>query len=167
MIRNRKLSASEQVSEARKRALMMLGAIDRNVSYRSEEVITKLYCAYVRPHLEYCVQAWCPMYEKDCWLLERVQKRAIKMIKTISNIEYEKQLQKLDMFSLKYRRLRGDFIDVFKFVNGQQIGYLNGMFDFSTESKGRCHKHKLIIKQSRTRVRQEFFSRRVVGHWTK
>ena len=167
VIVNRKLSASEQVNEARKRALKMLGAINRNVSYRSEEVITKLYCAYVRPHLEYCVQAWCPMYEKDCWLLERVQKRATKMIKTISNLDYEKRLQKLDMFSLRYRRLRGDLIEVFKFANGQHIGYLKGMFDFSTETRGRCHKHKLVTKQSRTRLRQEFFSRRVVGNWNK
>ena len=52
---NQKLSASDQVLEARKRALKMLGAINRNVSYRSEEVVTKLNIAYVRPHLEYIV----------------------------------------------------------------------------------------------------------------
>ena len=68
------IAKSDQVVEARKRALRMLGAINRNVPYKSEEVTTKLYCAYVRSHLECCVQAWSPIYEKDCWLLERVQK---------------------------------------------------------------------------------------------
>ena len=164
---NSKLSATEQVKEARKKALRMLGAINRNVVYRNEKVIKKLYCAYVRPHLEYCVQAWCPTYEKDSWLLERVQKRATKMIDGISNLEYEERLHALGMFSLKYRRLRGDLIEVFKFVNGQNIGYLKGMFEFNTETRGRCHQHKLIIKQSRTRLRHEFFSRRVVSHWNK
>ena len=162
-----KLSASDQVIEARKKALRMLGAINRNVSYRSGKVIAKLYCAYVRPHLEYCVQAWCPTYEKDCWLLERVQKRATKMINGISTLGYEDRLRRLDMFSLKYRRLRGDLIEVFKFVNGQHTGYLKGMFEFSTETRGRCHQHKFIIKQCRTRLRQNFFSRRIVRHWNK
>ena len=44
VIANHKLSAPEQVNEARKGALKMLGAINRNVSYRSEQVITKPYC---------------------------------------------------------------------------------------------------------------------------
>ena len=61
---NHKLSASDQVLEARKRALKMLGASNKNVSYKSEEVVTKLYMAYVRPRLEYCVQAWSPTYDR-------------------------------------------------------------------------------------------------------
>ena len=52
-----KLSASDQVLEARRKALRMLGAINKNVSYKSEEVVTKLYNAYVRPHLEHCVRS--------------------------------------------------------------------------------------------------------------
>ena len=49
----------------------------------------------------------------------------------IINLEYEERLKALNMFSLKYRRLRGDLIEVcFKFVNGQHVGYLKGMFEF-------------------------------------
>ena len=69
----------------------MLGAINRNVSYKSEEVITKLY-------LEYCVQAWSPTYAKDCRLLERVQKRTTKMVKGISNLPYEERLENWERF---------------------------------------------------------------------
>ena len=151
---NCKLSASDQVADARSKALRMLGAINRNVSYKSAEVISKLYCAFVRPHLEYCVQAWSPTYEKDCWLLERVQKRATKMINGLSNLEYEDRLESLNMFSLKYRRLRGDLIEVFKFASGQEVGYLSGMFEFNRENRNRRHQHKLVVKQSRTRLRQ-------------
>ena len=43
-------------------------------------MVTKLYIAYVR-HLEYCVQAWSPTYDKDCWLLERAQKGQLKLYK--------------------------------------------------------------------------------------
>ena len=87
------------------------------------------------------------------------------MIKSISNLEYEDRLRTLKMFSLKYRRLRGDLIEVYKFVCGQNVGYLKDMFEFDEANRGRCHQHKLVIKQSRTRLRQSFFSRRVVGHW--
>ena len=167
VIVNSKLSAADQVKEARKKALRMLGAINRNVSYKSPEVIVKLYCAYVRPHLEYCIQAWSPTYEKDCWLLERVQKRATKMVNNLSNLEYEERLRKLDMFSLKYRRFRGDLIEVFKFVNGQHIGYLKNLFEFDRGIRGRRHQYKLVVKRSRTRLRQSFFSRRVISHWNK
>ena len=49
---NSKLSSSDQVMEARKKALKMLGVIKRNAEYKSAEVVTKLYRAFVSPHLE-------------------------------------------------------------------------------------------------------------------
>ena len=70
--------------EVTNKALRMLGTINRNVSYKSEEVISKFYCAYLRPHLEYFVQVWSPTYENGCCLLEGVQKRVSKMIKCLS-----------------------------------------------------------------------------------
>ena len=76
------------------------------------------------------------------------------MVNGLGNLEYEERLKALNMFSLRYRRLRGDLIEVFKFVNGQHVGYLKGMFEINTENRGRCHEHKLIMKHSRTRLRQ-------------
>ena len=49
--------------------------------------------------------------------------------------------------------------------NGVHTRYLKEMFELDTEYRGRCHRHKLIVKQSRTKLRQTFFSRRVVKHW--
>ena len=171
VILNSKLGASEQCREARKKALKMLGAINRNVAYKSGMVIKKLYSAYVRPHLEYCIQAWSPTFEKDSWLLERVQKRATKLVSGLRNRPYEERLRKLDMFSLRYRRLRGDLIETFKFVNAHQQGnqqsYLSDLFEFNNNRSGRGHQFKLKVFHSRTRLRQTFFSQRVVSHWNQ
>ena len=59
------LKVEKQCVTARNKALKMLGCINRNVNYKSRDVVKKLYLAYVRPHLEYCVQAWGPYYQKD------------------------------------------------------------------------------------------------------
>ena len=46
------------------------------------------------------------------------------MVKRINDLSYEERLKELGLFSLRYRRLRGDLIEVFKFVKDQQHEYL-------------------------------------------
>ena len=46
-----------------------------------------VYKSMVRPHLDYCIQAWKPHLRKDVDRLEKVQRRATKMIEGLEGLE--------------------------------------------------------------------------------
>ena len=56
-------------------AQAVLGQIARAFHFRDKDIFLGLYRQYIRPHLEFSVQAWSPWCQKDKDLLENVQKK--------------------------------------------------------------------------------------------
>ena len=80
-----------------------------------------MYKAVVRPHLEYCIQAWRPYRKKDIDTLEHIQRRATKITPGLRDFSYEERLKECGLTTLETRRLRGDHTEVFKIFNGYEI----------------------------------------------
>jgi len=56
--------------------------------------------ALVRPHLESCVQFWGPQYKRDVDRLQRVQQRAMKVIKGLRHLTCEERRREPGLLSL-------------------------------------------------------------------
>ena len=80
--------------------------------------LLKLYKAMVRPIIEYANTIWGPQFLLDKRRLERVQRRATKMIPSLGDKSYHHYLISLDLLSLNYRRIRRDLIFLHKLING-------------------------------------------------
>ena len=155
------MKVSEQCGIAASKGNQILGLIRRSITYKEKQLIVPLYKAIVRPHLEYCIQAWRPYRKKDIDKLERIQRRANKMIPELRDLSYEIHLLQCGLTSLETRRLRGDQIEVFKIVNGYEDVDRNNMFlKLKEGSRTRGHKAALVKEQCRLDMRKYSFSQR-------
>ena len=167
------LKPSQQSSSAAGKANGVLGQISRAVNYRDRKTFIKLYKVYVRPHLEYCVQAWSPYQRADMEKLEKVQKRAVNMVAGLRSRNYEEKLKEVGLTSLEDRRSRGDMIQTFRIINGIDNVEPATWFTMANEREregATSTRHnrdttRLVEGESRYELRRNFYSQRVPSKW--
>jgi hypothetical protein len=103
------LKPAAQCAKAAKTALSVLGQITRAFRYRDKRTFVQLYKQYVRPHLDFAVQAWSPWLQADITVLEKVQQKAVKMVSGLRSHDYTERLKELRLTTLTERRHQADY----------------------------------------------------------
>ena len=160
------LKSATQSGKAAESGMKALTMIRRTFESLDKDNLMILYRSFVRPHLEYAVQAWSLYLRKDINTLENIQRRATRMVRGMKNLTYKERLDKLGMTTLEERRLR-DLIETFKIINNIDKVDKDKFFKSATTINLRGHKDKLFKPQVRSQIRANFFSYRVITYWNK
>ena len=100
--------------------------------------------------------------EKRIESVEKVQKRATKLVSELKDLTYIERLKTFKLPSLAHRRRRDDMIQTFKIIKGIEDIPSERFFKVSKESSTRGHSLKLEKPRCKTTVRQQHFSQRVI-----
>jgi len=160
---------SLQCAKAALKANQVLGQLLRSFHSRDMTSLVQLYKVFVRPHLEYAVQVWCPYTANDTNALEKVQKRLVRQITGLAG-SYEEKLKKIGLTTLQERRVRGDCIETFKMLQGLTNVDATVWFALNSRVEGAQTRLStdplsLAIPRSRLDLRKNFFSARVPSIW--
>ena len=168
------LTFSAHIQAQISKANGVLGSIRHTFKYIDQNSFSLLYKSLIRPHLEYASVVWAPhtKFLKDS--IEKVQRRATRLVMGMSDCSYSERLRKLKLPTLHYRRLRADQIQMFKLThNIDTINTSkpcprcnNTMLQLSLAATTRGHKYK-YQKQRPEGIRRHFFAARAVNDWNK
>ena len=100
-------------------------------------------------------------------MLEKIQRRATKLIPELRDLTYEERLKECGLTTLETRRLRGGQIEVFKILNGYENIDSNFFLEIMESKISRGHNYTLVKKQIRLDVIKYSFSQRTINVWNK
>ena len=118
----------------------------------------------MRPHLEYGNVIWGPLYKEDIKAVEKVQRRATKIVLELKDFSYEDRLRALKLPSLLHHRRRGDMIYTYKIITAKINIHKEDFFKMSQLST-RGHQHKIFKEYAKKLTRINTFSRRILNDW--
>ena len=171
VIFSNKFKADKHCAKVTKKANQVLGLIYRTFTCKSKRIITQLYKSLVRPHLDYCSPVWRPHLQKDINMLEKVQRRATRMVEGYRGVDYLCRLKGMRLTSLETRRLRADLLEVYKIVNGLEGLSEKDFFEGRRSREGACgtrsNSHSFLKKRCRVDLVKYSFANRVVNEWNR
>ena len=159
------LTFDEHIHEKINVANKMLGIIRRNFVDLDKNSFLLLYKCLVRSHLEYAGSVWNPYRKGLISDIEAIQKRATKLIRACKGMSYKDRLVWLQLPTLKYRRFRGDLLEVYKILNNLYDVKTIPSLEINVDTRTRGNSFKLKVERCKYDVRKFSFCNRVVRAW--
>ena len=153
-------------TEITTKANRVLGMIKKSFEYLDPGILTKLFTTLVRPNLEYNNPIWGPHFMLDQRRVEKIQRRATRLLPHLQDKSYSERLSALSLPSLSYRRHRGDLILLYKIINNYFNSDFTDLFTYSTSST-RGHQFKLFKPHTRLLCRSNYFFNRLINDWNR
>ena len=149
---DQELKYSEHIAEKVKKANSMMGLMRISFSYLGPDMFNILYTSFVRPHLEYAQAVWSPHLRRDVTLIERVQRRATKLVEGLRVFSHTERLQTLNLPTLAFRRKINDMIEMYKHFHIYDSHSISDSFQ-RQERPSRKHDFQLKSRIPRDGVR--------------
>ena len=159
------LKFRQQAAAVVAKATQLLSVIRRSFAQIDKYTLPLLYKSLVRPHLEFGNLAWGPFNRTDQKLIERVQRRATRLVTELRDLPYVDRLRSLRLPSLYYRRRRGDMIYLYQLFHRGVDADPAKLFNLATERTTRGHPFKVLKPTATSRVRRSVLAVRAVNDW--
>ena len=104
---------------------------------------------------------------QDFKALDKVQRRATKLVREIRHLPYQERLARLKILSMEDRVKRGDLIETYKILTGKVAVDPAQFFENNQDDRTRGHHLKLNKRRSTNQLRAKFFANRVVTPWNE
>ncbi|KAF2346532.1 hypothetical protein FHG87_022711 [Trinorchestia longiramus] len=98
--------------------------------------------------------------------MEKIQRKATEMIPELCNLSYKRRLQRLELIPLEQRRLRGQLIETFKYLNGHNNVTLEGLFERGSNVRTRNNGQKLL-RNFKISQAMNFFPVKIAAAWNQ
>ena len=163
---DKELKFHDHVAIAVNKASRMLGLIKHAFTCLDKYTLPRLYKVMVRPHLEYGNIIWHPRFVMDEKEVEKVQRRATKLVDKVKELTCGERLQQLKLPSLQYRRRCGDMIQVYTIMNGLERNDKDLFFEVPKVTTTRGNSQRVYKRRCNTALRSNVFSSRIYRDWS-
>lgn len=167
VIVDNKLAFSEQVSKVVKTAYFKAFQLLKILRTRTLSTLIFAYKVYVRPHLEYAVEAWSPKKISDIRRLEKVQRYYTRIAFRKCGLQkttYADRLRTCELESLEYRRKIADLAMVYKILKNKVS--LDHSKYFLRSSRNRFNRFQLQKRRHSSKTDSNFFIR-TINAWNQ
>ena len=149
VIFDNELEFDRHITEKTNKAHSIYGMLRRTFKHLDEKTFIPLFKSMSRSQLDYASVTWNPYKEKYNEQIEKVQRRATKTLPNLKHLSYVERLKKLKLPCLKYRRIRGDLIEVYKIITGSYDEHILKNILKTKEDSGVRHSrrgHNFMLK---------------------